>query len=95
MLDQVEQGNGKPQPEQEERRAGQIPDLAVQQPVVDHSLQDARNEERQPRDGKKGEDVGGNLPDVRFDEGAQAKQVFHRMTVRSLGSIKFAYYLNK
>ena len=43
-LDQIEQGNGKPQPEQKKRRAGQIPDLAVQQPVVDHFLQDPRND---------------------------------------------------
>ena len=94
-LGKIEQGNSNPQPEQEKRRAGQIPDLAVEQPVVDHSLQDPRNDKRQPRDGKEGEEIGGNVPEVRFDEDAQAKQVFHRMTVRSLGSIEFAYYLNR
>ncbi len=29
VLDQIEQGNGKPQPEQKKRRAAQIPDLAL------------------------------------------------------------------
>ena len=94
VLDQIEQGNGKPQPEQKKRRAGQIPDLALQQPVVDHSLQDARNEERQPRDGKESEDVGGNLQGVRFDKGAQTKQVFHRMTSGSFNSLLIGKPIN-
>ena len=41
----VEKGNGKSQPEQKKCRAGQIPNLAVQQSIINHSLENVRNEE--------------------------------------------------
>jgi hypothetical protein len=43
-----------------QHRLSQIPCLTINQPVVDHLLQDAGNDKRQPRDGKKREE--GDLP---------------------------------
>ena len=61
-----------------QHRLGQIPCLALHQPVVAHLLEDARHEERQPRDGKEREEGEGNREGIGFDKGAQPEQMFHR-----------------
>jgi len=78
VLDQIEDGDRQPQSQQQQRRPGKIPCLALHQSVVDHLLQDARHDERQPRDGQERQEGEDNREGVGPDEGAQPEEMFHR-----------------